>query len=190
MGDKNHMAKRSFRIDKGASKLVLRTRAEGMLARLAHDLEIGATEIAGAASSDDGDAWTAELTIPVSSLRVAGALRGDRLDTSALSSKDRAEIERKIREEVLAAGPEVRARAEGPTRERGEATVSIGGASAPVRVSHSQVEPSGAGFSVTGRAEISLRALGVAEVKGPLNAFRVADTIEVLYTFVILPEGE
>ena len=60
MGDKGHMEKRSFRIDKGASKLVLRTRAEGMLARLAHDLEIAAGEINGAASLD-GDAWTAEV---------------------------------------------------------------------------------------------------------------------------------
>jgi hypothetical protein len=189
MGDKGHMEKRSFRIDKGASKLVLRTRAQGMLARLAHDLEIAAGEINGAASLD-GDAWTAEVAVPVSSLRVAGALRGDRLDTSALSSKDRAEIERKIREEVLAAGPEVRTRAEGPSRDRGEATVSFGSKSARVSVSHSKTEPSGAGFSVTGRAELSLRALGVAEVKGPLNAFRVGDTIEVLYTLVIQPEGE
>lgn len=187
------MAKRSFRLDNGASKLVLRTRAQGLLARLAHDLEIAATEITGSASLDvegDGGAWTADIAIPVSSLHVAGALHGDRLDTSTLSSKDRAEIERKIREEVLAAGPEIRARAEGPSRERGEATVSIGGSSARVRVSHSKSEPSGAGFSVTGRAELSLRALGIPEVKGPLNAFRVADTIEVLYTLVILPEGE
>jgi hypothetical protein len=183
------MAKRSFQIDKGASKLVLRTRKEGLLARLAHDLEITAGEFAGSASVD-GDAWTAEIAIPVSSLRVAGALRGDSLDTNTLSPKDRADIERKIREEVLSAGPEVRARAAGSAPDRGEATVSIGSSSARVHVSHAKTEPSGAGFSVTGRAEVSLRALNIREVKGPLNAFRLRDTIEVLYTIVILPEGE
>jgi len=173
--------------DKSASRLVLRTRTSGLLARFAHDLEIEATELSLRASSE-GDSWSAEVSIPVASLRVAGVLKsGDRLDTTVLSASDQADIENRIRTEVLAEGPEVKVQASGTSRDRGEALVSIGSRSARFPVSQAVEARDGGGATVSGRCDISLRGLGIEEVKGPLGAFKVADTVEVVYTVVLAP---
>lgn len=182
------MSSTSLRIDTKASKLVVRTRASGLLGRLAHDLEIAAEELSGGASVD-GDAWTAELTVPVPRLRVAGVLRGERLDTKTLLASDQAEIERRIRDDVLVGGSAVIARAEGRARGKGEVAVSIGSRSARFPLTQEVTAGDGGGSVASGRCSVSLRALGIPEVKGPLGAFRVSDTIEVIYTIVLLPEG-
>jgi hypothetical protein len=175
-------------LDKTSSRLVLRTRTSGILARFAHDLEIVATELSLRAAPD-GEAWSAELSIPVASLRVAGVLKGgDNLDTGVLSASDQADIEQRIRTEVLAGGPEVRAQASGASRDRGEAVVSIGSKSARFPLSQSVAAEEGGRVRVTGRCDLSLKGLGIGEVKGPLGAFKVSDTVEIVYTFVLVPE--
>src|SRR5262249_40421369 len=83
---------RSLVVETSSSRLAVRTRATGLLARLAHDLEIVAETFSGEARLDD-PSWSAELTIPVWALRVGGVLRDDRVDASVLSASDRAEIE-------------------------------------------------------------------------------------------------
>jgi hypothetical protein len=178
--------------DKTASRLVLRTRTSGLLARFAHDLEIVATDLSLRASSEgDGGAWTAELSIPVAALRVAGVLKsGDKLDTSVLSASDQADIENRVRTEVLAGGPEVKVQASGTSRDRGEASVSIGSRSGRFPIAQSVEAREGGGATVSGRCDLSLRGLGIEEVKGPLGAFRVADTVEVVYTVVLVPGAE
>lgn len=176
--------------NKDASRLVLRTRTSGILARFAHDLEIVATEVLFRAFVD-GDTWTGEVSIPVASLRVAGVLKGgDKLDTSVLSASDQAEIEQRIRGEVLAGGPEVKVKASGQSRDRGEAVVSIGSQSARFPLSQSVEAREGGGARVSGRCDISLKALGIHEVKGPLGAFKVSDTIEVVYSLSLIPGAE
>lgn len=182
------MAPRSFRVDPGASKLVLRTRAVGLLARLAHDLEIVATDLRGH-GGPDGDGWTGELSVPVASLRVAGALKGEMVDPSVLSGSDRAEIERRVREEVLVGGSEVVVKAKGASRDRGEVTVTLGASSARVKVTLATADRQEGAVDVKGRCELSLRGLGGQEVKGPLGAFKVSDTIEVLFDLVLVPEA-
>jgi hypothetical protein len=188
------MSPRSLRINEKESTITIRTRATGMLARLAHNLEIVSNDVRGSASSD-GDAWTAEILVPIASLRVVGARKGDRVDPNILSSDDRAEIERKIRAEVFGGAGDVSARAEGTSLLRGEASISIGGAyrgRARVMQTHTEQEPDAEGgpraISVSGRADVSLRALGIPEVRGPLNAFRVSDTVEVLYNLTMTIE--
>ena len=42
---------------------------------------------------------------------------------------------------------------------------------------------------MTGFCILSLSALGVPEVKGPLGAFKVFDDVEILYTFVVRPSS-
>lgn len=176
--------------DKTASRLVIRTRTSGLLARFAHDLEIAATDLSLKASSE-GDAWTAELSIPVASLRVAGVLKGgDKLDTGVLSASDQAEIEGRIRTGVLAGGAEVKVQASGKSREKGEALVSIGSRSARFPLSQSVEARDGGGVKASGRCDLSLWGLGIEEVKGPLGAFRVADKVEVVYTIVLVPGAE
>src|SRR5262249_41011437 len=41
---------------------------------------------------------------------------------------------------------------------------------------------------VSGRLEISLSSLGASTVKGPMNAFRVRDAVEVRFDLVFRPE--
>lgn len=188
MGDKPLMTSRTVRIDEKGSTVIVRTRATGVLARLAHDLEIRSTEVRGSATTE-GDSWTAEASLPVASLRVIGARKGDRVDPGVLSADDRAEIERKIREEVFGGKGDIAVRAEGSTRMRGEGAVSIGGSPrGRIRLAQAATEADDGSVSVSGRSEVSLRALGIADVRGPLNAFRVSDTVEVVYNLRMVAE--
>ena len=41
---------------------------------------------------------------------------------------------------------------------------------------------------MTGAAELSLRALGVAEIRGPLGAFKVGDVVEIQFALTLLAE--
>ena len=181
------MARRLL-VDPASSTLRVRTRATGLLARLAHDLELVAREMRGEASDQDG-AWTAELVVPVQALRVAGTLRGDRLDPDALSPADREDIQRKLRSEVLGPG-EVRATASGPSRDRGEARITIGAKVGQAPVTLRVKDGEGGALRVAGESEVSLSRLGVAEIKGPLGAFKVKDKVSVLFDVVLRPSDE
>ena len=171
-------------IDPLASSVRVRTRARGMLAAFAHDLELRSIEVRGHAVADR-ETWSAELAVPVASLRVAGTLHGDRLDASALSPGDRSEIERKVREEVLSV-VEVTVRAQGTSRARAELTATVQ-RSAPASATLRAEAGDGGVLVVTGRTELSLKALGVREVKGPLGAFKLADSVEVLFELTLRP---
>jgi hypothetical protein len=167
-------------IDFEASSVRVRTRAKGLLARLAHDLELRATRFEGTVELD-GASWSAELRFPVRELKVAGTLRGDAVDSEVLSSSDRAEIERRVREDVLPV-PAVEVSLRGSSRESGEAIVRVGSKEQRVRFNVKAVRE-----SMEGRLTLSLSALGVAEIKGPLGAFKVSDAIEVLFSVRLAP---
>lgn len=181
------MTDRELTVRTASSRLALRTRAKGMLARLAHDLEIVSTEVTGRVRAGEG-AWSGELCVPVASLRVAGTLHGDRLDPGALSASDRQEIERRTRGDVLGAERELVVELAGPTRERGEAILVIaGGPRTRVPLTLRARDLDGGAVSVIGRAELSLKAQGVAEIRAPLGAFKVSDTVEVLVELELWP---
>ena len=175
-----------LRIDPAASRLVLRTRAVGVLARLAHDLEIAAAALQGHARLDDAS-WTAELLIPTAHLTVAGALRGERLDPSALSANDRQQIENRMRDDVLCAATEVRIEASGRSRERAEARVIVSSGAATVSAPLRVAEAPGGGLTVSGSCQLSLRALGIPEIKGPMGAFKIRDDLEIRFDLTLLP---
>lgn len=157
-----------------------------MLAALAHDLEISATELRGTARLE-GDAWSGELEIPVAGLRVAGTLRGDTLDPSGVSERDRREIEQRVRDEVLRGTDVVRVVASGATRARGEARVTLASGSAAQQVTLSTSDRDAGAVGVTGSCQLSMASLGVREVKGPLGAFKLKDGIEVLFDLTLRP---
>lgn len=71
----------------GQSKIVVQTKATGMLARLAHDLEM----VDGGDGDGDGGGgkWAAEVVVPVRSLKVVGALKGGRVDLGVLSDGEK-----------------------------------------------------------------------------------------------------
>lgn len=72
------------------------TYKRGLLSRVAHDLRfsVGLTELESTADQ-------VYATIPVSGLRVDGAMRGGSLSTSVLSDRDRARIRETAGREVL-----------------------------------------------------------------------------------------
>ncbi|AKT41902.1 hypothetical protein [Chondromyces crocatus] len=173
-------------LDPAASRLTLRTRAAGMLARLAHDLELEAKHLRGHARVE-GDTWTAELQIPVESLSVAGTLRGERLDPSALSASDRGEIERRVRDEVLRGTQEVKIQASGRTRTRAEVRIVLQGAETRLSAALDTREGPGGALTVSGSCRLSLRDLKIAEIKGPLGAFKIRDDVEVRFDITLRP---
>lgn len=173
-------------VDGSAATVTLRTRAEGLLARLAHDLELTGTGLVGEATLD-GDAWTADLSVPVASIAVVGVVHGEELDRAKLSASDRAQIEQKMREDVFFGGAAiVTVAAHGASLAGGEATVTIASRSQRVPITLSAAPLVDGAARVTGRFTLSLDRLGVRPIKGPLGAFRVKDAVEVLFTIPLI----
>ncbi|HZO11904.1 MAG TPA: hypothetical protein VFB62_01555, partial [Polyangiaceae bacterium] len=164
-------------IDFEASAITLRTRAKGLLAKLAHDLELEARRFEGSVELD-GSAWTARLAFPVRDLHVVGSLRGERVERNVLSSADRAEIERRIRDDVLTVD-KVEVSLTGTSRAGGEAHVRVGRGEQRVRFSMTTEERRDGELVSHGAVNVSLSTLGIAEIKGPLGAFKVNDSVEV-----------
>ena len=182
------MPQRRFALDSTTSTLVVHTRAEGLLARFAHDLELSTRALEGTATLD-GDAWTAELWAPVSSLEVEGVLHGATLDRTVLSAVDRQQILTKMREDIFGTAQEVEAKASGTRRDKGDVMVSVGSSSmrAPMSLT---VEESEGGVRVTGSLEVSIKGLGGKPIKGPLGAFRVEDIVKVRFEGRLVPHGD
>ena len=175
-------------IDLHASAVTIRTRATGLLARFAHDLEITAEGFEGSVEID-GDRWSTDLLFPVRRLHVVGSLRDGRVDFSAISASDLSEIERKIRDEVLR-GSEVKVQVEGTGPSRGQLRVSAPEGEQQLSVPLSVSERPDGGHLVNGEVKLSLRKLGVPVIKGPLGAFKVTDEIEVEFKFAVAAAGE
>ena len=164
-------------IDQAGSTITLRTEAKGMLSRLAHDLEIDASSFESSVDVE-GESWSAALTFPVAALRVTGAVKNGRVDTSVLSASDKSEIEKRIRTELP--GREIQVRLEGQSRDRADVTVTAprGEQKLSARLGNKQQDGDTVVF---GDLRLSLKRLGVKEIKGPLNAFRVDDTVAVAF---------
>lgn len=155
----------ALKLDRDASKIRLVTRAEGFLSPLAHDLELTATP----GPLLDG----AALVFAAADVRVVGAVKKGRVDEGVLSVGDRFEIDRRIREELLVGDVRVTA-----TRDGRDLDVEI---AAPrgrqtVRVPAAVTERDGA-VDVRAELTLSMKALGVGPVKGPMNVFRVKDQV-------------
>lgn len=174
-------------IDSANSKISVRTRASGLLAKLAHDLELQVTNIHGRAERNDAG-FSGELRIPVTALRVTGQLHGDRVDSSGISASDRSDIENKIRTEVFAGSQEIIVRGQGTPWNCAEVTVETNRGKMPITVTLQSSEQED-GIRISGRTELLLSKLGVREIKGPLGAFKVKDTVEVLFEITLRPAG-
>lgn len=175
----------TYTIDSANSKFTIRTRATGMLARLAHDLEFVAADIRGQAVRND-EGISGEIVVPVSGLRVVGQLHGDRLDPAGISPSDRLDIERKVREEVFQGAKEIHVRGRGTAWNHVDVTIvtTHGEMGIPISFRGSEVDGR---VRISGRTEVSLSKLGVREIKGPLGAFKVKDAVEVLFDVILQP---
>lgn len=180
-------------IDPAKSHIRIETRAKGMLAKLAHDLSIEGREAKGTCAIDAGS-FTFALEVPVASLRVAGVRKGGRVDASVLSSSDLADIHQKLKSEVLVGSASVTVSAKGSapaddTKDLSvELTVKAGRGEQRVRTKVT-LRREGDRTTATGMATVSLEALRIPPVKGPLGAFRVDDAIEVHAHIELVPEG-
>lgn len=176
-------------LDPDKSRVRLHTFAEGLFARLAHDLELECRGISGTAERAEGDAGSATLEAPIARIEVSGTLEKGRVDPRGLSPSDRDDVLGKMKKDVFhVADGVVRVEAK---LESGRASVRVvppkGRAverSIPVRL-----EPAGGATRVSGTLPLSLSAIGSDTVKGPMNAFRVKDTIEVHFDVVFVPGG-
>jgi hypothetical protein len=179
---------KSAAFDLAASRLVMHTKATGLLARFAHNLELEATRFEAELGAD-GERWVAELRVPVRGLRVVGVRRGERVDKDTLSGSDQDEIHRRLLEQVFVGTDTVSVHAQGEARERGSAKVALHSGTQTVALRSTLQPPLDGKIVVSGRCTLSLRALGVPEVKGPLGAFKVHDDVEVIYSFAVTPES-
>ncbi|NUO49582.1 MAG: hypothetical protein HOV80_12065 [Polyangiaceae bacterium] len=175
--------------DPAGSELTIETKAVGMLAKLAHDLSIAANDIT-VSTAAEGDDIVVTLRAPVGRLEVRGVRKGTSVDEAGLSKSDKTEIQRKIREEVLKANEvvaklSVRAASlslsePGKRAIPAKGTVAVGSRSANVSTEAS-VEVTTEGVRASGRVRLDLPALGITPPKGPLGAFKVHETVEIVF---------
>ena len=158
-------------LDARASRVRIHTFAEGLFARLAHDLEITCGSLEGTASRD---AKTATIEAPLSGFEVAGVLEKGRVDERALSAGDRRDILEKMHRDVFHADASARVKLEASVD--GVKLVLPSGREVAIatRVTVEDLRASGS-------FDVSLSAIGSDVVKGPMNAFRVKDRVTVLF---------
>ncbi len=136
----------------------LRTFAEGLLASVAHDLELVAVprELSGAPG-------TTTAVFGAGDVRVIGAVKRGEIDPSVLSDKDKREIEHRVQHDHL----------------RGDVQVEVSGDEVTVTTTRGRQKVRGTRREGELRCSLSLKALGLGTIKGPLGVFKLKDTVEV-----------
>lgn len=178
-------------LDPAKSRVRIRTFAEGFFAKLAHDLELTCAKLEGRASRNDDSLTmgTATVDVPVGGIEVAGILKGDSVDERGLSPSDRDDCLSKMRKDVFQSGASATVRVH-IVLDGGSARVKIvppNGRSVE-RTMRPTVSDEGEGrVRVKGALDVSLASIGSATVKGPMNAFRVKDRVEILFDVMFYP---
>lgn len=179
-------------LDSAKSHICVRTFAEGLLARLAHDLDIACADLSGTASrTADGASFsgTADIAVPLAGISVRGVSKGGAVDERALSSRDRAEIIAKMLAEVFHSDSSGVLRVHA-SLEGGSAHLRLtppGRAVTEVKVAPT-ISSSERSISLAGTFDVSLAALGASPIKGPMGAFRVKDTVKISFNVVFNAE--
>lgn len=174
----------TLRLDSKRSRVTIRTFAEGLLSRLAHDLELVCRDLSGSAEARGEDAGTARIEVPIDKIEVGGTLKNDIVDPKGLSAAEREDCLGKMRREVFqtkVAGDVVRIEAD---LDGGHARVRVIPPNGKAVEKLLPLRPSTGGdgaLRVAGVVEVSLTAIGSWPVKGPMNAFRVKDRVEVIF---------
>lgn len=175
-------------LDTEKSRIRVHTFAEGLFARLAHDLELACKDLTGKATRAEGEGspkGTATLEIPLRGFCVEGVLKDGQVDARAMSPTDQRECIAKMHHDVFHARPDGVVRVE----------VHVEASSARVRivppngkaievVTKPDIVAEGESFRAKGTLDVSLSAIGSDIVKGPMNAFRVKDKVLVHFDVV------
>ena len=176
-------------LDAARSRVRIHTFAEGLFARLAHDLELSCSGLAGTASRRGDGSGTARIEVAVRDVLVTGVIGKDgRLDERALSPGDRREIATKMQHDVFRAGPEAVVRIEA-TLEGPQARVRLyppNGKGVEV-ILEPELTTDGTDLRAQGAFELSLTSIGSTVIKAPMGAFRVKDHVRVTFDVVFVP---
>lgn len=169
-------------LDESQSSIRIRTFAEGVFARLAHDLELrcGALSASGILDRDAGKG-SCIVEVRLGAIEVTGVLANGTVDPRALSTSDRRDILEKMRREVFHASADAIVRVAGSRDPSPEISVTFPSGRTVKVNPRARVEHDDTSVRVEGQCELSLRALGSDNVKGPMGAFRVKDRVEVLF---------
>ncbi len=173
----------AFALDLTRSAVTLRTRAKGLLSALAHDLELSGSFARGSVKRD-GDRWEGELAVAPSALKVVGPIKGGATVRDGLPAWEVREIERRIVEEVFGGVSEIVVRVRGTTSSPEIDVVAKREGRAKVKVG---LRDDGGSIAVNATGAVSMKSVGLAEVKGPLGAFTVKDDVEVSADIVLTP---
>jgi hypothetical protein len=176
-------------LDTPRSRVRIHTYAEGLFARLAHDLALEHGDLRGSATRSASGHASADVELSLEGLVVLGVLDGERVDEHALSPSDRRDILEKMRREVFhAEHGVVRIHAEVPGGNAPARVVVTPPRAMPITVlvRPDVIEEDG-GVRVRGTAALSLAALGAATVKGPMGAFKVKDRVDVRFDVLFVP---
>lgn len=161
-----------MKIDPDRSRVVVSVRAEGMLARLAHDIRLEARDVEGERTADE-----IRARFPVGSLRVLESSRHGKDAYAPPKPDDARDIEHRVRTVALAGGDTVEVVG---TREQVEVIAPRG--AQRVRPDHLVVQDA----RVRGSCALSLSALGTGKIDVPLGAVRVADEVIVDFDIALV----
>lgn len=170
-------------LDAGRSRVRLRTYAEGFFSRLAHDLELVCGELEGRATQRGPNRGTATVEVPVRGIAVAGTVRDGEVDVHGMSAADREACLEKMRRDVFRNETDGRVLVD-VTLDDGTAHVRLRAPFWPSLELTLQPEMSigtTGEVRVAGSVALSLAKLGVGVVRGPMNAFRLSDRVDVLF---------
>lgn len=162
----------ALRIDSGRSRVVIETRAKGMLASLAHDLRIVAP-ISGELVGDE----RCVASVAVASMRVDESTKhgANRWGPSS----DRAQIEEKIASEVFRGVSNIQVEAS-VAGSRATITVTAGAGRQQLSTAV-QLERGEGSARVRGECSLSLDALRATQPKVPLGAIKLEDIVAVRF---------
>jgi hypothetical protein len=163
-------------------KIRVRTFAKGLLSALAHDLELDLPIAESSIEQLDDATWSGRIVVGVDAIRVVGVLRRGNVATDVLSAGDRAEIEKRLRDAcapaktlVVTAKGTVDASGKAKAAELHAALENKG--KATPRTDVLTLRPRGDEHELHAEGSVSMRALGLPEIKGPLGAFVVKDDV-------------
>lgn len=170
----------ALRIDPARSRVIIETRAKGMLASLAHDLRILAPIASGESVEDD----RCTATFTVSAMRIDQSCRHGTGAWGAPSASDRAQIEEKIATEVFRG---VRTITVDATRTGTRAKLEVAAGAGRQRVEVAvTVDRAESGVTVRGEATLSLSALEATQPKVPLGAIKLEDSVAVRFEVLLV----
>lgn len=160
----------------------LRTFAEGFFAKLAHDLELGCGGMSGTASRN-GAGGSASVRVPISGIRVIGVVAQGKVDALSMSNPEREMCLDKMRREVFHATPEefVTIDAELHGRAARLRLTMPRGVCVTLDLTPEVTFAEDGSVKLVGTTHLSLRAIGSQVVRGPVNAFRVQDRVEIAF---------